>query len=954
MEYTPRTIEKKWRQFWDENQTYKVSNDSDKPKFYVLDMFPYPSGSGLHVGHPLGYIASDIYSRYKRLNGFNVLHPMGYDAFGLPAEQYAIQTGVHPAKSTAENIKRYRDQLDNLGFSYDWSREVQTSNPKYYKFTQWIFIQLFEHWYDTEQQKARPITELEAHFAEHGTEGLHAACSEDSSFIASDWSSFDKKMKADTLMNCRLAYRTKTFVNWCEELGTVLANDEVKDGVSERGGYPVERRPMLQWSLRITAYAERLLSSLDKLEWSDSMKKVQANWIGRSTGAQLFFDLDGHDEQIEIYTTRPDTIFGATFMVLAPEHDLVAKITTKEEKKTVQKYLDYVNTRSERDRQAESKDVSGAFTGAYALNPFNGAKIPVFIGEYVLKDYGTGAIMAVPADDERDKRFADKFGCQVVSVIDKSMHEGATIEDKVGTMINSEFLNGMQVLEAIQKVNKRIEEQGIGKAKVNFRLRDAIYSRQRYWGEPFPIQYDEDGIAHAMKVEYLPLELPELDDFKPASGAKSPLARNEAWVNFKEGWTRETDTMPGFAGSSWYFLRYMDVDNEEAFAGQAALNYWQDVDLYVGGTEHAVGHLLYSRFWHKFLFDKGLVPTNEPFKKLINQGMIQGIVESLYMLKDKEDGIAKFVCAGLVEKGIYKNVAKIPIHVDFVQNYGAEDSHLNMDSIKQFLDWRPEYKDAVFVCGNGIYQKGQFSSKNGEKDSRLFTHSEVGKMSKRWFNVVNPDDVVEKYGADCFRMYEMFLGPIEQSKPWNTKGIDGVSKFLGRFWNMFYNDAEEFLVKDEVPSKEALKILHTCIKKITTDVERFSFNTCISGFMVCVKDLRNIKCNNKAILQELVVLMAPFAPHISEELWHKLGNETSVNIAEYPVVNEAFLKEDAIDYPISINGKKRAMANFSVDASKEEIEKAALAMPEVQKWTEGKTVRKVIVVPKRMVNIVVG
>jgi len=868
MQYQPRTIEKKWKKYWEKNQTYKVSNESDKPKFYVLDMFPYPSGSGLHVGHPLGYIASDIYSRYKHLKGFNVLHPMGYDAFGLPAEQYAIQSGVHPAKSTSENINRYREQLDNLGFCYDWSREVQTCDPKYYKWTQWIFLQLFEHWYDNAQQKARPIAELEAHFATHGTDGIDAPGVEEFAFTGKDWASFNTKMKADALMNYRLAYRKKTFVNWCEGLGTVLANDEVKDGVSERGGYPVERRPMLQWSLRITAYAKRLLNDLDTLEWSDAMKKMQSNWIGRSTGAQLFFDLEGHTKKIEIYTTRPDTIFGATFMVLAPEHDLVSLITTDEQKDEINTYLKYVSSRTERDRMAETKEVTGAFTGTYALNPFNGAKIPVYIGEYVLKDYGTGAIMAVPADDERDERFAQKFGCEIIPVIDKSMHEGAGMEDKVGTMINSDFLNGMEVLEAIKAVNERLEKMGIGKAKINYRLRDAIYSRQRYWGEPFPITYDSEGIPYGMSMEELPLELPKLDDFKPAAGAKSPLARNEDWVNFKEGWRRETDTMPGFAGSSWYFLRYMDPNNDEEFASPQALNYWQDVDLYIGGTEHAVGHLLYSRFWHKFLFDKGLVPTNEPFKKLINQGMIQGIVESLYMVKDKEDGVAKFVCAGLVEKGIYTNVTRIPVHVDFVKEYGTDGSYLTIDSIKKFLDWRPEFKNAVFVCGNGIYRDGQFSSKDGEKDSHLITHSEVGKMSKSKYNVVNPDIIVEKYGADCFRIYEMFLGPIEQSKPWNTKGINGVASFLRKFWLLFYNDKDQFLVTDDAPNKEGLKILHTCIKKVSDDIERFSFNTCVSAFMVCVNDLRSKKVHNRAILQDLVVLVAPFAPHMAEELWN--------------------------------------------------------------------------------------
>jgi leucyl-tRNA synthetase len=639
MDYRPRTIEQKWKAYWEENQTYKVSNDSDRPKYYVLDMFPYPSGAGLHVGHPLGYIASDIFARYKRLQGFNVLHPMGYDAFGLPAEQYAIQTGVHPAISTAKNISRYREQLDNLGFSFDWSREVQTSDPNYYKWTQWIFLQLFHHYYDQGEEKAVPVSDLVARFASEGNAKVEAATTQDTTFTAAEWNAMTAKQQDDILMNYRLAYRKLTYVNWCEALGTVLANDEVKDGVSERGGYPVERKPMLQWSLRITAYAERLLNDLQDLEWSEAMKKMQSNWIGRSTGAQLFFDLDPDsyrgDEKIEIYTTRPDTIFGATYMVLAPEHDLVAKITTPAQQADIDAYLQYVNARSERERMSEVKEVTGAFTGAYAINPFNGEKIPVWIGEYVLKDYGTGAIMAVPADDERDRRFAEKFGLPIIDIIDKSAHPEATIEDKVGKMINSDFMNGMEVLDAIEAINDKIEEMGIGGRQINYKLRDAIYSRQRYWGEPFPVRYDADGVAHAVDEADLPLTLPDLDDFKPASGGKAPLARAEAWVKAVEGFERETDTMPGFAGSSWYFLRYMDAGNPDAFASQEAINYWQDVDLYVGGTEHAVGHLMYSRFWHKFLFDKGLVPTNEPFKKLINQGMIQGVIEFIHFQNGK-------------------------------------------------------------------------------------------------------------------------------------------------------------------------------------------------------------------------------------------------------------------------------------------------------------------------------
>ncbi len=952
--YNPRDTEKKQRKYWEENQVYKVSNDSDKPKYYVLDMFPYPSGAGLHVGHPLGYIASDIFSRYKRLTGFNVLHPMGYDAFGLPAEQYAIQTGVHPAKSTAENIARYREQLDNIGFSFDWSREVQTSDPQYYKWTQWIFLQLFEHYYDNKSKTARSIDDLKNEFAAHGTQNIDAACSEELQFSADDWQNKSAKEQAEILMNYRLAYRKETFVNWCEALGTVLANDEVKDGVSERGGYPVERRPMLQWSLRVTAYAERLLGDLENLEWSDAMKKMQSNWIGKSTGAQVFFDIDGHAEKLEVFTTRPDTIFGATYMVLAPEHDLVDIITTADQRAAIDTYLDYVKSRSERERQSDVKAVTGEFTGAYAVNPLTETKIPIYIGEYVLKDYGTGAIMAVPSDDDRDNRFADKFGLEIIDVIDKSKYPGATRSDKVGVMINSGFLDGMEVPDAIAAAIAKLEELNIGKEQITYRLRDAIYSRQRYWGEPFPIEYDADGIAHGLSLDDLPLTLPELDDFKPASGGKSPLARAEDWVNRPEGRRRETDTMPGFAGSSWYFLRYMDPHNPEAFASREALNYWQDVDLYIGGTEHAVGHLLYSRFWHKFLFDKGLVPTVEPFKKLINQGMIQGVIESVYMEKEKTDGVNRFVCAGIAARNDAENYTQIPIHIDYVREYGSDKSYLDIDSIKKFTDWRPEYKDAIFECGNGVYHKGVFTAKDDAAGTHLMTHSEVGKMSKRWYNVVNPDDVVEQYGADTFRMYEMFLGPVEQSKPWDTKGISGVASFLRKYYDLFYDKNDNFTVSDGEPSKDELKVLHTAIKKVRDDIERFSMNTCVSAFMVAVNDLRKMKCNKREILQPLTVLLAPFAPHIAEEMWQQLGNSGTVNDATYPELNEEYLKEDSIEYPLAINGKKRATATFAADASKEEIEKAALAHADLQKHLEGKTVRKVIVVPGRMVNVVVG
>ncbi len=958
MDYKPREIENKWKAYWAENEVYKVNNpqpgQSEKPKFYVLDMFPYPSGAGLHVGHPLGYIASDIFSRYKRMNGFNVLHPMGYDAFGLPAEQYAIQTGVHPAVSTDENIQRYRAQLDNLGFSFDWDRQVTTSSPAYYKWTQWIFIQLFEHYYDNEAQKALPISDLKQRFSHEGNARIEAATSQETFFEAEDWNAMTAKEQDDVLMNYRIAYRKTSYVNWCEALGTVLANDEVKDGVSERGGHPVERRAMLQWSLRITAYAERLLNDLERVEWSDALKAMQRNWIGRSEGAQMFFDISNSEEKIEIFTTRPDTIFGATFMVLAPEHPLVKELTSSEQKAAVDEYKNYVNSRSERERMSEVKEVTGVFIGAHAINPFTKTNIPIYIGEYVLMDYGTGAIMAVPSDDERDHAFATKFDIPIIDVIDKTNYPGAGKHDKLGVMINSDFLDGMEVPAAIKEMLTKIEREELGARKVNYKLRDANYSRQRYWGEPFPIKYDEEGVAHAIDLDELPLELPDLEDFKPASGGKSPLARNQDWVNAEKGFTRETDTMPGFAGSSWYFLRYMDAENETEFASQNAINYWREVDLYVGGTEHAVGHLMYSRFWHKFLHDKGLVPTVEPFKKLINQGMIQGVIEFVYLLKEKKDGVPHFICTRMADGRDY---ARIPIYVDFVNEYGSENSYLNIDSIKKFIDWRPEYKDAIFECGNGTFHKGKFNSTGEAQDAHMYTHSEVGKMSKSKYNVINPDDVVERYGSDCFRMYEMFLGPIEQSKPWDTKGINGVANFLRKFWGMFFNKEGAFELSEEEPTKEEMKILHTAIKKVTDDIERFSFNTCVSAFMVATNDLRKLSCNKAKVLEPLVRLIGPFAPHIADELWFRLGGMDStrtVQDSDYPKVDEQYLVEDSIAYPVSINGKKRALAEFSSSASKEELETAALALEEIQKWTDGKTIRKVIVVPKRMINIVVG
>ncbi len=952
MQYNPSQIEEKWKNFWKENDTYKVSNDSDKPKYYVLDMFPYPSGAGLHVGHPLGYIASDIYARYKTLKGFNVLHPMGFDAFGLPAEQYAVQTGVHPAVSTDQNIKVYKSQLANLGFNYDWSRQVKTCEPKYYKWTQWIFLEIFKHYYNTAEQKAKPITELITQFEQNGNADINAHHTCDIIFTADEWKDMTPKQKDEVLMNYRLAFRKEGYVNWCEELNTVLANDEVKDGFSERGGHPVEKRVLMQWCLRITAYANRLLSDMQNLEWSDALKAMQKNWIGKSTGAQIFFNIKGSTEKIEVFTTRPDTIFGATYMVLAPEHDLVASLTSEDQKEEVAAYLNYVNSRSERERMSDVKTVTGAFIGAYAIHPFTNEPMPIYIGEYVLKDYGTGAIMAVPSDDERDHRFAEKFGLPIIEVVDQSNHPKAERGDKIGTMINSDFLNGMKVKDAIKAASNKIHEKGIGKRQVNFRLRDANFSRQRYWGEPFPIKYDKDQVAIPRTLEELPLTLPEIDDYKSASGGKSPLFNAKDWVN-EGNYTKETDTMPGYAGSSWYFLRYMDANNDQEFVSQHAVNYWQDVDLYIGGTEHAVGHLMYSRFWHKFLYDKGLVPTNEPFKKLVNQGMIQGVIEFIYLLKEKQDGYSKFMCAGLIDKNnLQEDVVKIPVHIDFINEYGSPNSFLNIDSIKKFMDWRPEYKDAIFECTKGVYHKGNFTPFGEYIDTHLVSVSEVGKMSKRYFNVVNPDDVVAKYGADCFRMYEMFLGPIEQSKPWDTKGIDGVSKFLRKLWSLFYTEEGSWLPNDTAATKENLKTLHATIKKVTRDIEQLSLNTSVSAFMVCVNEFKKQGCTNKDVLSQLLQILAPFAPFTTEELWGKLGNTNSIHHSDFPVFDEKHLIEDELILPLSINGKKRGDLTIPNGMSKEEIEAMARGHEITQKWLEGKDIKKIIVVPGRMVNVV--
>ncbi len=921
MAYNPKAVREKWQKRWKENDTYAVSNKSSKPKFYVLDMFPYPSGSGLHVGHPLGYVASDIYSRYKRLKGFNVLHPMGFDAFGLPAEQYAIESGKHPSATTAENIATYKRQLNLIGLSFDWNREVVTSDPAYYKWTQWIFLKMFNHYYCTEANKAQAISTLIAEFEKDGNLKTAAYTDNEKKFTAEAWKSFSEQERSDILMHYRLAYRKVSFVNWCEDLGTVLANDEVINGVSERGGYPVIQKPLLQWSLRITAYAERLLSGITDLDWSESLKAQQENWIGRSQGAKVVFKVEdeSEDHQLEIFTTRPDTIFGVTFMVLAPEHHLVNQIATKEQEQAVRAYQEKAKSKSNVDRQA-GKEISGVFTGAYAKHPFTGENIPIWISEYVLIDYGTGAIMAVPSDDERDHAFASHFGINIIEICDKSEYPNASKADKVGKMINSDFLNGMEVKDAIEKVIEKLTEKGIGQLKVNYKLRDANFSRQRYWGEPFPIAYKDD-IPHALPVGELPLELPDVEDIKPVGG-KAPLSKVADWKY--EGMPLDTDTMPGNAGSSWYFLRYMDPSNPTEFCSKEALDYWQDVDLYIGGTEHAVGHLMYARFWHKFLYDLAYVPTQEPFKKLINQGMIQG--ESAFEYKVVNEN--KYVSYNLKDE--YNT---IPIHVAI--NLVNDKGELDLEAVKA---WRPEHADAEFVLEDGKYIVGH----------------EVEKMSKSKHNVVNPDDVIEEYGADCFRMFEMFLGPIENHKPWQTKGIDGVAKFLRKTWNLFHDVDDQLIINDEPATDKELKVLHTCIKKVNEDIERFSFNTCISAFMICVNDLGELKCHKREILEDLVKLLSPFAPHLAEELWERLGYTTSVvKDVSYPEVNEEYLTESVINYPVSINGKMRVKIDLPADVNSDDAKRIVLANDIVQKWVEDKDLKKFIFVPGRIVNIVV-
>ena len=922
MEYNHREIESRWHQYWKEHNTYKTEIDHSKPKFYVLDMFPYPSGAGLHVGHPLGYIASDIFARYKRMRGFNVLHPMGYDAYGLPAEQYAIQTGQHPEVTTRENIARYRSQLDKIGFSFDWSREIKTCDPEYYKWTQWAFIQMFNHYFDTAADKALPISQLEEHFAANGTNGVKAACGRPLTFTAEEWNAYSEKEKSDVLMNYRIAYLGNTMVNWCPKLGTVLANDEVSEGVSIRGGYPVEQKLMYQWCLRVSAYAERLLAGLDKIDWTESLKETQRNWIGKSEGAEMKFPIDGSDVVLDIFTTRADTVFGVTFMVLAPESKYVDMVTTSDRRAEVDQYLDAVKHKTERERMIEKK-VSGVFTGSYAINPLSGKKIPVYVSDYVLAGYGTGAIMAVPAHDSRDYAFARHFDLPVIPLIEGADVSEESFDAKSGKMINSEGpelnLNGLEVKDAIAAAKKFIEIKGIGRVKTNYRLRDAIFSRQRYWGEPFPVYY-KDSVPAMLDVADLPLTLPEVDKYLPTEDGEPPLGRAKNWTS-AEGYPLEKCTMPGFAGSSAYYLRYMDPHNPDALVGKEADQYWRNVDLYVGGTEHATGHLIYSRFWNKFLYDLGLVCEDEPFKKLINQGMIQGRSNFVYRIKDTNT----FVSFGLKD-----SYDVTPIHVDV--NIVSND----VLDIDRFRAWRPEFHDAEFILEDGKYVCGYA----------------VEKMSKSMFNVVNPDDIVERYGADTLRIYEMFLGPVEQSKPWDTNGIDGVNRFIKKLWSLFYK-GDAFLVEDSEPSAEALKSVHKLIKKVTWDIENFSYNTSISAFMICVNELTAMKCHNREVLILLVEVLSPFAPFVSEELWHALGNDSSVTVAPWPRHNEEYLKEANVTYAVSFNGKARFNITVPADMDSKEVEKTALEAEQSARWIDGKPIKKVIVVPKKIVNIVI-
>ena len=1052
MDYNFKDIERKWQNYWRENNTYRCENSSDKPKYYVLDMFPYPSGAGLHVGHPLGYIASDIFARYKRLKGFNVLHPMGYDAYGLPAEQYAIQTGQHPAITTEQNIARYREQLDKIGFSFDWSREVRTCDPDYYKWTQWTFIQLFNHYYCNKANKALPISELERHLSQHGTQGLDAACSEPIDITAEQWNAFTEKERQQTLMNYRLAYLADIPVNWCPKLGTVLANDEVVGGLSVRGGYPVERKLMRQWSLRITAYAQRLLDGLELVDWTDSLKEIQRNWIGRSEGASVFFEIENGKGSFEIFTTRPDTIFGVTFMVLCPEHEMIMDITTDEQRKEVEEYLNWAKNRSERERQAEVKKVSGVFTGAYAINPLTNEHIPIWVSDYVLAGYGTGAIMAVPAHDSRDFAFARHFNLpirQVVSLEKDVTSDPATwtesMDAKTGYSVNSGFVTGMKVKDAMKAVIDWLDEKGIGTRTVNYRLRDAIFSRQRYWGEPFPVYY-KDGMPYPLPTDKLPLQLPKIDKFLPTETGEPPLGHATQWawdtdkqqvvdntlIDNKTVFPLELSTMPGFAGSSGYYLRYMDPRNNDEYFSQQAVQYWQNVDLYVGGAEHASGHLIYSRFWNKFLFDMGMSVKEEPFQKLINQGMIQGRSNFVYRLSSFEK-MAEYLVWQLIKDGrlgadfkrnykdgkrrfdfysdhkkiiieikrkealeklaeVYQEYAlvrgfkillisvsdvmngtdniekrikacidgeftpaleqeedtfvsyplfiskNIPGREEFTMPIHVDINIVNNDilDIEKFRAWRPEFADAQFQLEDGKYVCGW----------------EIEKMSKSMFNVQNPDDLVERYGADTLRLYEMFLGPIEQAKPWDTNGIEGVFRFMRKLWKLFHTEKNDFCVSDEAPTKEELKVLHQTIKKVTDDIERFSFNTSVSTFMICANELSTLKCNKRQILEPLTVLIAPFAPHIAEELWHLLGNTTSVTTAAFPLCDESYLVEDTCKYPVSFNGKMRFTLDLPLTTTAADVEKIIAENADAQKWLAGKAPKKIIFVPKKIINVV--
>ncbi|MCA0430722.1 MAG: leucine--tRNA ligase [Bacteroidetes bacterium] len=928
MEYNFTDIEKKWQKYWATNKTFKAQDNSTKPKYYVLDMFPYPSGAGLHVGHPLGYIASDIMARYKRHKGFNVLHPMGYDSFGLPAEQYAIQTGQHPAITTQQNIARYREQLDKIGFSFDWDREVKTSDPNYYKWTQWIFIQIFNSWYNLKSNKAEPIETLIKHFETNGynckTEPPLTGDIEKEveSFTANEWNSFNEKKKSDILMNFRLAYLGDSFVNWCPALGTVLANDEIKDGLSERGGHPVERKLMKQWSMRISAYAQRLLDGLETLDWSESLKETQRNWIGKSEGASIFFKIENSENNLEVFTTRPDTIFGVSFVTIAPEHEFVNELTTQENKNAVNEYVTISKNRSELDRQATVDKISGVFTGSYVLHPFTNKKIPIWVGDYVLVGYGTGAVMAVPAHDERDFKFAKHFGLEINQVIkpttEHDINKSAWTE-KEGTLINSNFLNDCDVKNAIKQAIIELEKSGAGKGKTNYRLRDAVFGRQRYWGEPIPIYYKND-IPYALNESELPLLLPEIDKYLPTQAGEPPLGRAIDWKKDNQ-YEYEKSTMPGWAGSSWYFLRYMDATNGLQFADKNLLNYWKEIDLYIGGSEHATGHLLYFRFWTKFLKDLGYINIDEPAKKLINQGMIQGRSNFIYRV----NGTNKFVSNGL--KNNYSTYS-INVDVNLVNN--------DILDVEAFKNWREDYKNAEFIL----------------EDEKYICGVEIEKMSKSKFNVVTPDDICEKFGSDTLRLYEMFLGPLEQSKPWNTNGITGVSGFLKKLWRLFYNTGA-FLISEDEPTKEELKTLHKTIKKITEDIERFSFNTSVSNFMICVNELTDLKCNKRKIIEPLLILLSPYAPHITEELWHQLGHTESIAFENFPICNETYLVDDSFNYPISFNGKMRFQIQLPASLTVQEIEKEIMQRDEVIKQLAGATPKKIIIVPKKIVNIVV-